>query len=304
MTVLSATHVTKKYGSHTAVDDVSFSLPEGKCIALIGPNGAGKTTILRMLSGLLSPTNGDVRLDNIVNHVDYRKFIGYLPQYPVFYNWMTGREFLIYSGQLSLLSKVEATKAADEMLKKVGIEEAKNKRISGYSGGMKQRLGLAQALIHQPKVLILDEPVSSLDPLGRRDVLTLMKELKESMTILFSTHILSDADAISDEMLLLHKGKLIESGTMQELREKYQTDVIELEFQGIQDLQQYEKRIRNIPFVTEVKVNQTSIAVIADDLSLLRKTLLEKAGQENWPLIGFSLNKAEMEDIFMKVVKQ
>ncbi|GAQ17206.1 ABC transporter ATP-binding protein [Oceanobacillus picturae] len=178
MAILSATHVTKKYGAHTVVDDVSFSLPEGKCIALIGPNGAGKTTILRMLSGLLSPTNGNVSLDNIVNHVDSRKYIGYLPQYPVFYNWMTGREFLIYSGQLSLLSKAEATKAADEMLKKVGIEEAKNKRISGYSGGMKQRLGLAQALIHQPKVLILDEPVSSLDPLGRRDVLILMKKVE------------------------------------------------------------------------------------------------------------------------------
>ncbi|MFD2628831.1 ATP-binding cassette domain-containing protein [Oceanobacillus kapialis] len=302
--MLTAKHVSKKYGTHTAVDDVSFTLAEGRCIALLGPNGAGKTTILRILSGLLTPTEGEVELENIVNRVDYRKYIGYLPQYPVFYHWMTGREFLIYSGQLAFLSKAEAVKAADDVLKKVNIVKAKNKRIGSYSGGMKQRLGLAQAIIHQPKVLILDEPVSSLDPIGRRDVLTLMEELKKTMTILFSTHILSDADEISDEMLLLHKGRLVESGSMAELRKKYQTATIELEFQDQQDLQYYENKIRNLQLVIDVHVKQDSLSVTAEDINLLRKVLLEKAGEENWPLTGFALNKAALEDMFMKVVKQ
>ncbi|WP_042225001.1 ABC transporter ATP-binding protein [Oceanobacillus manasiensis] len=304
MGTLTVNHVTKKYGTHTAVHDVSFSLSEGKCIALIGPNGAGKTTTLRILSGLLSPTEGAVTFDNIMNKVDFRKHIGYLPQYPVFYNWMTGREFLIYSGKLSFLSKKEAIEAADMMAKKVGIEEAKNKRISGYSGGMKQRLGLAQAMLHQPKVLILDEPVSSLDPIGRRDVLKLMEELKQSMTILFSTHILSDADAISDEMLLLHKGKLVESGTMKELRTKYQADIIELEFQDEFDSQHYGEEIRKLPSVTNVHIQQNCLSITGEEIYQLRKILLEKASGENWPLTGFSLNKAALEDMFMKVVGQ
>src|SRR5699024_5370688 len=144
----------------------------------------------------------------------------YLPQYPVFYSWMTGLEFLMYSGELAHLSKSEATKRAHALLEKVGIAEAKNRRIGKYSGGMKQRLGIAQAIIHQPKLLMLDEPVSSLDPIGRREILTLMNELKNDMTILFSTHILGDADKISDDILLLHHGQIVESGSMEELRRK------------------------------------------------------------------------------------
>src|SRR5699024_10284191 len=124
---------------------------------------------------------------------------------------------------------------------KVGIAEAKDKKIHSLSGGMKQRLGIAQALIHQPELLLLDEPVSALDPLGRREVLTLMEELKKETTILFSTHILADADEISDELLLLHEGKLVESGTMIALRNKYQTATIEVSFRD--ELENYEEKI-------------------------------------------------------------
>src|SRR5690625_4801738 len=144
MTLLSVKNLTKKYQSHTAVNNVSFQFQSGKCVALIGPNGAGKTTILRTLAGLLKPTTGIIQFSHMNGNQDFRSFIGYLPQYPVFYTWMTGKEFLIYSGQLAFLPKAEATKRADELLKKVGIADAKDRRISKYSGGMKQRLGIAQ----------------------------------------------------------------------------------------------------------------------------------------------------------------
>src|SRR5699024_2191951 len=214
MALLTVNNLTKTYDKQRAVHDVSFQFQRGKCIALIGPNGAGKTTILRTLAGLIKPTSGTIHFSQMNSNNDFRSFIGYLPQFPVFYSWMTGKEFLIYSGELALLSKDEATERAKQLLEKVGIAHAKNKRIGNYSGGMKQRLGIAQAIIHQPKLLMMDEPVSSLDPIGRREVLTLMEELKEDMTILFSTHILTDADEVSDELLLLHEGRMVESGSM------------------------------------------------------------------------------------------
>src|SRR5690625_856400 len=241
MTLLTVNNLSKQYKDKLAVNDVSFQFSAGKCIALIGPNGAGKTTILRTLAGLLKPTSGIVQFSGQEDNTDLRPFIGYLPQYPVFYSWMTGLEFLVYSGELTFLTKSEATKRAHELLEKVGIAEAKNRRIGKYSGGMKQRLGIAQAIIHKPKLLMLDEPVSSLDPIGLREVLTLMEELKNDMTILFSTHILSDADEVSDELLLLHHGEIVESGSMEELRKKYQTAKIKLAFED--DPKYYQSKV-------------------------------------------------------------
>src|SRR5690625_3931849 len=140
MTLLTVHQLSKQYKDKLAVDDVSFQFTAGKCVALIGPNGAGKTTILRTLAGLLKPTSGTVQFSNQEANTDIRTLIGYLPQYPVFYSWMTGLEFLVYSGELTSLSKSEATERALELLEKVGITEAKNRRIGKYSGGMKQRL--------------------------------------------------------------------------------------------------------------------------------------------------------------------
>src|SRR5699024_9690079 len=135
---------------------------------------------------------------------DYRELIGYLPQHPVFYEWMTGEEYVLFVAKLSSLSKETAIKRTNDILEKLGLVEAKQKRISTYSGGMKQRLGIAQAIIHHPKLLILDEPVSALDPAGRREILNLMEILKDEMSILFSTHILADADEVCDEVILLN----------------------------------------------------------------------------------------------------
>src|SRR5690625_2896514 len=240
MTILAVDQLTKKYGKQHVVDNLKFNLDANKCIALIGPNGAGKTTTLRMLTGLIKQTTGTIQFKGN-SQSDFRPFTGYLPQHPIFYNWMSGLEYLMYCARLTYINKKQAKKKAEELLEKVGISESKNKRISTYSGGMKQRLGIAQAIIHEPKLLILDEPVSALDPIGRREVLSLMEELKKEMTILFSTHILNDAEEISDELLLLHQGKIVESGCMKALREKYQSLKIELTFGD--EFSKYEQEI-------------------------------------------------------------
>lgn len=301
MALLTVNKLSKQYKDKLAVNDVSFQFSEGKCIALLGPNGAGKTTILRTLAGLLKPTSGTVQFSRQEPNTDIRTLIGYLPQFPVFYSWMTGMEFLVYSGELASLSKAEATERAHELLEKVGITEAKNQRIGKYSGGMKQRLGIAQAIIHQPKLLLLDEPVSSLDPIGRREVLTLMEDLKNDMTILFSTHILSDADEVSDELLLLHHGEIVESGSMNELKDKYQTAKITLSFET--EPENYQEKIEQLESVTTSLITNGRLHVDVTDLTHAREEILAIASQDNWPLTSFTIDRVSLEDMFMKVVK-
>lgn len=302
MSLLTVNNLTKKYGSKTVVDHISFEFGHNKCIALIGPNGAGKTTTLRALSGLLKPSDGTIQFENQEKNHDIRDKIGYLPQYPAFHTWMTGKEFLVYSGKLAKLTKEEAKKRADELLKIVGIsDEAKNERIGRYSGGMKQRLGIAQAIIHRPKLLILDEPVASLDPLGRREVLVLMEKLKEEMTILFSTHILNDAEEVSDELILLHQGQIIESGSIAELRKKYQTTIIELQVEG--DLSLYQEKLNKLETIISTKLERNTLFITASEVKSARDEILATATKENWPITTFSINQASLEDMFMRVVK-
>lgn len=297
--LLTAKFLTKKYHHDLAVNELSFSLEDHKCIALIGPNGAGKTTTLRMLAGLIKPTAGTISFLNNID--DFRPFIGYLPQHPVFHEWMTGEEYLIYVARLSKMNKKTAVKRAHTLLHDTNIFKAKDKRIGTYSGGMKQRLGIAQALIHQPKLLILDEPVSALDPVGRREVLTLIENLKKKMTILFSTHILSDADEVCDDLLLLHQGELVESGSMSVLRKKYESSKIEVTF--MEDNEQIHNALLSLQTVTNVSKVRQTYHLTVNSLNKARQEVFQAALEQDWSITTFHINQASLEDMFMKAVK-
>lgn len=300
MTILQAKGLTKKYGSETIVNTLHFTLQAQKCVALIGPNGAGKTTTLRMLAGLIKPTDGTIFMMKKTG--DFRQFIGYLPQHPVFYEWMTGEEYLIYVAKLSHMDAQTAKKHALVLLKETEIFEAKNKKVSTYSGGMKQRLGIAQAIIHNPKLLLLDEPVSALDPAGRREVLTLIEKLKQRMTILFSTHILNDAEEVCDEILLLHQGGIVESGDLNGLRRKYQASKIELTFSEEVKTNIHQK-LTQLETVLDIHKTQQTYHLTVSDMKQARKEIFSEAAMENWELISFYMNQASLEDMFMKVVQ-
>lgn len=302
MSVIQVNNLKKSFAGNEVVKGLNFDLSPGKCVALLGPNGAGKTTTLRILSGLLNPSSGTVKFEGMKEGGDVRQHIGYLPQYPVFHDWMTGKEFLTYVGQLANLTKLEAMKRADEYLERVGISESKNRKTGKYSGGMKQRLGIAQAMIHKPMLIILDEPVSSLDPIGRREVLTLMEELKEQTTILFSTHILSDAEEISDDLLLMHKGEIVEAGSIDQLREKHQTSKIHLSFRGYAD--SYVNKLKAIPSITDCVIDRDGIQLTMDDVEKARKEILEHIHHHDLPLTRFEVSRTSLEDLFMKVVKK
>jgi len=299
-TLVSIENLVKRFGKETAVNDLSFDIKKGSCTALLGPNGAGKTTTLRMLAGLLHPTSGKIAFDGMENG-DHRKYIGYLPQHPVFYNWMSANEFLIYVGQLAHLSKKESQQKADELLELVGLIDAKKKRIGGFSGGMKQRLGIAQAMIHEPKLVMLDEPVSALDPVGRREVIEMMRELKKKTTILFSTHVLHDAEEVCDDIVIIRKGELALSDTLSGLRKKHQHDVIIIEAET--DITTWAKGLTAIDSVHEVSVERTNATIVVSRLEPARNAILQDILTKNIPVSTFKIGQSSLEDVFMKVVK-
>lgn len=300
MEILTTRQLSKTFGTQAVIQNMNLSIQQGKCVALIGANGAGKTTTLRILAGLIKPSEGEVTYEH--TQKDFRKIVGYVPQSPQFYEWMSGEEYLIHAARLTDMKKTKAAQRAEELLKEMNIFTAKNKRISSYSGGMKQRLGIAQALIHRPQILLLDEPVSALDPVGRREVLNFMKQLKGQVTILFSTHILSDADEVCDDVILLHEGNVIEDNSMTALREKYKTSVIELTFSENREV--YLEQVRAFPFVHHVQVIRGTFHLAVNDIASAKTAILSKAVEMAWPLTSFRINYASLEDMFLKAVEK
>jgi len=205
----------------TAVHSVTLDVPEGAVFGLLGPNGAGKTTTLRMLLGLLPPTRGEAfLLGRPAGTPESRQDVGFLPENPYFYDHLTALEFLEFSGELAGMSRGAARLQANELVERVGLAHAAKTRMRKYSKGMLQRAGLAHALMGRPRLLFLDEPMSGLDPIGRREVVDLIRELKAAgTTVVFSSHILHDVEVLCDRVAILRAGRLLASGTMDALLE-------------------------------------------------------------------------------------
>ena len=227
---LSIDRLTKQYGKKIAVDCVSAVLKPG-VYGLLGENGAGKTTLMRMLCAILEATAGEVFLDGkeiTALGPNYRDLLGYLPQDFGYYPNYTAKEFLLYIAALKGIPREEAGKRADELLEVVGLSEAASKKVKTFSGGMKQRVGIAQALLNRPELLVLDEPTAGLDPKERVRFRNLISDYANDRIVILSTHIVSDIEAIADEVLLMRKGKLVSHGTVAELTKKAEGKVWEL----------------------------------------------------------------------------
>lgn len=211
--------VSKQYQNKIAVDRISLKLGKG-IYGLLGANGAGKTTLMRMICGILIPTGGTISLDGKdVSTEEYRAVLGYLPQDFGYYPDFTGKDFLLYMAALKGIGKKAAEKRVKELLELVSLAEVAKKKIKTYSGGMKQRLGIAQALLNHPQILILDEPTAGLDPKERVRFRNLIAELGEECIVILSTHIVSDVDRIADRILMMKQGQLVFNGTRDEIGE-------------------------------------------------------------------------------------
>ena len=293
--LLRVNELMKTYRDTQAVDAVSFELQEHTSTALIGPNGAGKTTTLSMLAGLVKPTKGAIMYQGNT-HLDIRSIIGFLPQYPKFFSWLTALEYMEMAAQLSGVEAKKATIEAKKTLEFVGLGDALKKKTGTFSGGMKQRLGLAQAVVHKPKLLLLDEPVSALDPVGRRQVMNLLKELQQETTILYSTHILNDAEEMTDQLLFLRQGKLVEQGALEEIRTRYAEPRITIEFNSLPELQRFKEKT---PWKVTTKGISVSIDVKAERVEMPAVLLMLTDG--SYRVRKVERQTASLEDIFMKV---
>ena len=293
--LLQVDNLTKKYINNHVVDAVSFELEEHTATALIGPNGAGKTTTLSMLAGLVSPTSGSIQFQGAAKQ-DIRSIIGFLPQYPKFFPWLSALEFTEMAARLSGVETKQARIEAKKTLEFVGLGEAMNKKTGTFSGGMKQRLGLAQAIVHKPKLLLLDEPVSALDPVGRRQVMDLLKDLQRKTTILYSTHILNDAEEMTDQLLFLRHGKLVEHGSLDEVRARYAEPRIVIEFEGMQELQRF---MEATAWQVTSKGLVVSIDVWLEEAEM--SSVLSMLTEGKFLVRKVELQTASLEDIFMKV---
>ncbi|PPA68457.1 ABC transporter ATP-binding protein [Jeotgalibacillus proteolyticus] len=299
--MIQVKNLSKSFGSTQAVSDLSFSLQKGKTTALVGPNGAGKTTALHMLSGLTTPSSGTIVYEASIS--DPRTIIGFLPQYPAFLNWMTPEEYLHFVAQLGKKTRKEAAALTEELLERVGLKEFRRKKIGGFSGGMKQRLGIAQALVHQPKLLLLDEPVSALDPTGRKEVMELLKELKnESLTILYSTHVLHDAQMLCDDVLIMNKGEKVVFDSLDSVYKQF--DRPQLVVKAEEPLEKWAKELVIAHPQWSVSVEQNSAVVTGASIQELRAGVLRELLTKSISVRSIEVGTTTLEDVFHEVMKK
>jgi ABC-2 type transport system ATP-binding protein len=219
----------------TVLSDVSISVGRGEIFGFLGPNGAGKTTTMKILMGLMRATSGSVELLGApANDVHVHKHIGYLPESPYFYDYLSAEEFLVFYGRLAGLNKADLQRRVPLLLSRVGLIDAQSRPLRKFSKGMLQRIGLAQALIHDPELVILDEPMSGLDPVGRKDVRDIILSLRDQgKTVFFSTHIISDVEMICDRVGILAKGKLLAMGRIEDLVSRHVAQSVEVVCEGL-----------------------------------------------------------------------
>lgn len=239
MDVLTIQNLNKNFGSKEVLGGLDMSVPEHSIFGFIGKNGAGKTTTMKAILGLLKADSGEIYVMGERVHfgqTNTNRHIGYLPDVPEFYSYMTPHEYLTLCGEVCGMGKADIVTRSKELLELVGLERERH-RIKGFSRGMKQRLGIAQALLNRPKLLICDEPTSALDPAGRKEILDILLAAKEQTTVFFSTHILSDVERICTEAAFLNDGKIAMQGTISELRNKRSSNgfIIEIEKKEVRD---------------------------------------------------------------------
>ena len=300
-------NLSKHFGKVKAVDDLSLTVDQGVVFGFLGPNGAGKTTTLRLFTGMTDPTRGRMWVageDISGSSLQLRSKVGYLPETPAFYGWMTGREFLRFTGELYGLDSGGAKARAGELLERVNLTEAADRKLKGYSRGMQQRIGLAQALMNRPEVLFLDEPASALDPMGRRDMLDTMVSLKGQTTIFVSTHILADVERVCDQVAIINRGKMVTIGSVDELRSQQQQSVFELEFE--EDPGPMAKRLAGVPWVKSMdghkRGDRQLLRVDASDVDVAKKELPRLVYESGLTLLRYELASASLEDVFMELV--
>jgi ABC-2 type transport system ATP-binding protein len=297
--------LSRNYGEVQALKNLNLSVPYGSIFGFLGRNGAGKTTAIRILCGLAQPSAGLAWVAGVeATRADSsaRQHFGYLPQSPTFYRWMTPLEYLDYAARLFNLSAGERKQRIAEMLDLVDLKSAARRKIGGFSGGMVQRLGIAQALVHRPAVLFLDEPTSALDPAGRYEVLELIASLRGRVTVFFSTHILGDVERICDNVAIIHRGELLLESGREELLNQYAINTAELELDNhAQESGPLEEVLRQQAWFESLSREQNLIRITVKDLGEARRALLPLVAGSGLVVNRLEWVRPSLEEIFLKI---
>lgn len=294
--MLNIQRLHKQFGEKTVLNGLNLAVPEKSIFGFIGKNGAGKTTTMKMILGLMSPDSGEIIVNGekvTYGQTNTNRYIGYLPDVPEFYGFMTPSEYLRFCGDISGMSKNENEKRCKELLELVGLSGDKH-RIKGFSRGMKQRLGIAQALYNHPKLLICDEPTSALDPVGRKEILDIMLSIKEQTTILFSTHILSDVERICTDVAFLDKGVINIQGKLSEIKAKYRKEEYLLEVENQSDINILSE---TFPDIRHIGNNQLILRENNNTVFDLMRFLSDK----NISILKVEREEPTLESLFMEV---
>jgi ABC-2 type transport system ATP-binding protein len=305
-TAVSCRELTKRYGDILALDALTLDVPTGAVFGILGPNGAGKTTLLRLLTGLAHPTAGQATVAGLsvtAQASEVHRRISFLDQSPQYYGWMRGRELVTFVGELFGLHGTELRTRVDEALTLTGLTDAANRRVASYSGGMRQRLGLAQALVNRPDVLFLDEPASSLDPAGRHEILAAIAALRGTATVCMSTHILADVERVCDTVAILNRGRLLVAAPVADLQERYAQPAFELELDASQGAlaEDLIDALRAKPWAGDVGRQGDVIRVSAVDPAAAGRELLPLVAARGIQLQRFERIRPSLEDIFLRL---
>ncbi len=304
MNVLELKNVSKSFGSLEVLKGLSFAVPEGSVFGFIGKNGAGKTTTMKMILGFLPVSGGEISVcGEKVRFGETRtnRYIGYLPDVPEYYGYMRPKEYLKLCGEIIGQKSGDTIRQSEELLSLVGLEGI-NRKISGFSRGMKQRLGIAQALIGAPRLLICDEPTSALDPVGRREILDILHKIKDRTTIVFSTHILSDVERVCDTVGILDKGKLALQGKLADIRSTYRQDAVRIELASPKDAARIAPILSALPSALSMETEGNAVTVHLKTADSGADVLAAVAAQRV-PVIRYEIMEPTLENVFLEVIE-
>lgn len=307
--MIQVEHLVKKYGKRTAVDDLSFTVEKGQIYGFLGPNGAGKSTTMNIMTGYIAATGGTVRIcgyDILKDPLKAKRCIGYLPEIPPLYADMTVWEYLMFAADLKKISRKERYERVDEVIERIKLDEVSDRLIRNLSKGFKQRVGLAQALLADPEVLILDEPMVGMDPRQIIEMRDLLKELSVNHTILLSSHILSEIRAVCDHIMIISHGRLAASGSPEELQEMLQSkaeleltvcaeqEAVEELLAGMEELESYAFAPGDIP-------ESLCVTIIEKPQQDIRKELSIRLAGAGIPVLSMNRKEHSLEDIFLEL---
>lgn len=309
--MIQVEHLTKRYSGHTAVEDISFQVPEGTICGLLGPNGAGKSTTMNVLTGYISASEGKVSIagwDILEQPAKAKACVGYLPEQPPLYLDMTPAEYLDFAAELKDVARKERSQQVAQVMERTGLVEFQHRLIKQLSKGYRQRVGLAAALLGNPKVIILDEPTVGLDPAQVIEIRSLIRELGREHTVILSSHILSEVSALCDHVLIIAKGKLVAQGTPEELARQLEAKT-QLRVTALGQAQPVQQALQCLEGVESIQIMEQKGDEVTVELQVaqgldLRAAVSENLAKAGCPVLGLVVDTMSLEDVFLQLTEQ